>query len=309
MTLKIINESSFSVKSLGTRIATCTVRVPGVCGELVQGLSNNQPFLVTCPIDYFSRVTVEIYEKSGFIIGREGFYKSAEAVKKTTAHLKRNNISARVIIQNPMPRGKGFGSSSADITGSIASTSIALGQPLTPSEISNIAIEIEPTDAVMFPGIALLDYKQGKLSEELGSAPPMEIIAFDFGGSVDTVLFNQVDRSSIWESIMPDTERALQLVRSGLNNGDPVLIAEGATISALASQNISEKQYMDDVLKFAKTVGGLGICVGHSGTIIGILLDGKAKSGKYVFRQAQTYFPLAEEIYHFRVIDGGIRIV
>ena len=309
MTLKIINESSFSVESLGRRITTCTVRVPGVCGELVQGLSNNQPFLVTCPIDYFSRVTVEIYEKSGFIICREGFYKSAEAVKKTTDHLKRTDISARIIIQNPMPRGKGFGSSSADITGSIASTSIALGQPLTPSQISDIAVEVEPTDAVMFPGIALLDYKQGKLSEELGSAPPMEIIAFDFGGSVDTVLFNQIDRSSAWESIMPDTERALQLVRSVLNNGDPALIAEGATISALASQKISAKQYMDDVLKFAKTVGGLGICVGHSGTIIGILLDGKAKIGKYVFRQAKTYFPLAEEIYHFRVIDGGIRIV
>ena len=309
MTLKIINESSFPVNTLGTPTSTCTVRVPGVCGELVQGLSKNHPFLVACPIDFFSRVTVEIYEQSGFIISMEGFYKSAEAVKKTSDYLDRNDISARVIIQNPMPRGKGFGSSSADITGCIASTSIALGNPLTPLEISKIAVDIEATDPVMFPGIALLDYKQGKVSEELGSAPPMEIIAFDFGGSVDTVLFNQVDRSSIWESIMPDTEKALQLVRTGIAQGDPKLIAQGATISALASQKISSKQYMEDVLQFSKSVGGLGICVGHSGTIIGVLLDGKAKIGKHVFRQARSCFPQTEEIYHFRVIDGGIRIV
>tara|TARA_B100000029_G_scaffold126298_1_gene119939 strand:+ start:4050 stop:4979 length:930 start_codon:yes stop_codon:yes gene_type:complete len=309
MTLKIVDDNSFSVEALGIRTATCTVRVPGVCGELVQGLSDNHPFLVTCPIDFFSKVTVEIYERDGFIICSEGFAKSAEAVRKTAAYLKKTDISARTIIQNPMPRGKGFGSSSADITGCIASTSIALGQTLTPTEISNIALEIEPTDAVMYPGIALFDYKQGKLSEELGSAPPMEIIALDFGGFVDTVLFNQVDRQSAWESIKSDTEKALELVRSGLNNGDPTLIAEGSTISALASQKISEKQYMNDVLQFSKAVGGLGICVGHSGTVIGVLLDGKAKVGKYVFRQARSCFPLAEEIYHFRIIDGGIRLI
>ena len=85
MTLKIINESSFPVNTLGTPTSTCTVRVPGVCGELVQGLSKNHPFLVACPIDFFSRVTVEIYEQSGFIISSEGVYKSGSV---TTGDVK-----------------------------------------------------------------------------------------------------------------------------------------------------------------------------------------------------------------------------
>ena len=49
-----------------------TVRVPGSCGELVQGWLRGEPFLVTCPIDRYTRVRV-----SGELQGLRGLGEKA----------------------------------------------------------------------------------------------------------------------------------------------------------------------------------------------------------------------------------------
>jgi len=45
-----------------------TVKVPGSCGELAQGYLNNSNFLISCPIDIYSEVTVEINKENDEII-------------------------------------------------------------------------------------------------------------------------------------------------------------------------------------------------------------------------------------------------
>ena len=77
-----------------------------------------------------------------------------------------------------------MGSSSADVTATIAATGLALGVELPPETIASIALSVEPSDGVMFPGIALHDHLEGSLVELLGPPPPMEIVALDFGGTV-----------------------------------------------------------------------------------------------------------------------------
>ena len=72
----------------------------------------------------------------------------------------------------------------------------------------------------------------------------MEIVALDFGGTVDTVEFNKVDRRSLWESVQPETSHALELVRSGVEKGDPVLVGQGSSISAIASQQVLPKPHL-----------------------------------------------------------------
>ena len=47
-----------------------TFRAPGACGELVQGTINNINFLITCPINIFSYVTVEL-NKQDFITNND----------------------------------------------------------------------------------------------------------------------------------------------------------------------------------------------------------------------------------------------
>ena len=290
-------------------VAATTVRAPGVCGELAQGMLGNDYFLVTCPVDFFARVKVELYQGFSEVVAPPDCAKTAAAVTHTLAYLGRPNLGARVSVSNPIPRGKGMGSSSADLAAAIAATGIALGTTLSPSEIGRIALQVEPTDGVMFPGIALFDHRNGVVAEELGRPMPLEVIALDFGGAVDTVAFNQVDRQAQWQAIQPQTDAALALVRQGLAAGDAHLLGQGASLSAAASQQILFKPRLPDVTSFAETVNAVGINVAHSGVVIGILLDATERRGRSVFRQARQAFPEAAAIHHLRVIGGGVQAV
>ncbi len=301
------------------RIGSATVRVPGVCGELVQGMLNDDYYLVTCPIDYFSRVQVDLFSEGPpgvgppiagpTVVGPENSPKAVAAVSATLAHLGREKLSGRLAISNPIPRGKGMGSSSADVVAAIAATGLALDQELSPEAVGRLALMEEPTDGVMFPGIALFDHRQGRLMEELGPPPPMEIVALDLGGTVDTVEFNREDRRALWQSLRPETDQALELVRQGIKEVDPKKLGRGATLSAEANQRVLLKPQLPDVLRFAQSQDAAGVTVGHSGTIIGVLLDAKERRGKSVFRQAKESFPNAEAVLHFRLLGGGVQRV
>ena len=281
---------------------------------MVQGMLDDDYYLVTCPIDYYSRVQVDLFSEGAWVVGPpvvgpEDSPKAVAAVSATLAHLGREELSARLAISNPIPRGKGMGSSSADVVAAIAATALALDQELSPETIGRLALMEEPTDGVMFPGIALFDHRQGRLMEELGPPPPMEIVALDFGGTVDTVEFNREDRRALWQSLRPETDQALELVRQGIKEVDPKKLGRGATISAEANQRVLLKPQLPDVLRFAKSLDAAGVTVGHSGTIIGVLLDAQERRGKSVFRQAKESFPNAEAVLHFRLLGGGVQRV
>ncbi|MDP6227822.1 MAG: GHMP kinase [Dehalococcoidia bacterium] len=293
----------------GVRALTgsATVRAPGVCGELVQGMLGDAHFLVTCPIDLFSEVRVTLHHGGPGVEAPADCPKSAAALTATLAHLGRADLGARLSVRSAIPRSKGMGSSSADVAATIAAAGLALGTKLLPDLVARIAASVEPTDGIMFPGIALMDHREGRILEALGPPPPMEIIALDFGGTVDTVEFNSVDRRSVWRSIGTEVDRALELVKDGLRRGDPGTIGEGATISARASQRVSPKPRMPAVLEFAGAAGAVGVNVGHSGTIIGVLLDAGARQGEAVLQQARQAFPDAKAIHRFRLTGGGLQ--
>ncbi len=290
-------------------MSSATVRAPGVCGELAQGTMSDINFLITCPIDFYSRVKVDIYEDGRGVEATEGCEKTAAAVRRTLAQLKQAKLRARVQVASPIPRSKGMGSSSADLTAAIAATGLALGEELPPEQIAQIALSIEPTGGVMMPGVALFDHRAGLVRESLGPPPPMEIVALDMGGTVDADAFNLVNRTTQWRSVSEQTAEALRLVRRGVTEGDPALVGRGATISAEAGQHVSPKARLDEVVNFAREVGAVGVNVGHTGTIIGVLLDARERRGKSTYRRAQQAFPDAETVYHFRLLGGGAQRV
>ncbi len=290
-------------------LGSATVRAPGVCGELAQGVIEGIHFLVTCPVDFYSRVKVDLYSDGPGVEAPEGCEKAAASVRRALSHLKNAKVRARLTINNPIPRGKGMASSSADLAAAIAATGLALGQELTPYQIAQIALSIEPTDGVMIPGVALFDHRAGIIRESLGPPPPMEIVALDLGGTVDTVQFNMVDRFQRWQSVDEQTTEALRLLRLGITNQDPVLVGQGASISAEASQTVLAKPRLDEVREFAESVGAVGVNVGHSGTIMGVLLDARERRGKSTYHKAKEAFPDADSVYHFRLLGGGVQRV
>ena len=290
-------------------LGSATVRAPGVCGELAQGVIEGIHFLVTCPVDFYSRVKVDIYSDGPGVEAPQDCDKAAAAVRRTLFQLKNAKVRAKLTINNPIPRGKGMASSSADLAAAIAATGLALGEEISPYQIAQIALSIEPTDGIMIPGVALFDHRAGIIRESLGPPPPMEIVALDLGGTVDTVQFNMVDRFQRWQSVDEQTGEALRLLRRGIEEQDPALVGRGASISAEASQTVLAKPRLAEVKEFAESVGAVGVNVGHSGTIMGVLLDARERRGKSTYHKALSAFPDAESVYHFRLLGGGVQRV
>ena len=301
----------------GDVIGTATASAPGTCGELVQGMTGGAHFLVTCPINQFSRATATLrVGDSGrvdvAVRGIDHLPKARQAVAATLEKLAPNlgiaNLTAEVAIANPIPAGKGMGSSSADITAAVGAIGLASGKPFPSEDIASIALSVEPTDGVMFPGIALFDHRCGSVAESLGAPPPMEVIVIDTGGTVDTLEFNRVDRTALWKRIADRTDEALELVREGVRRGDPELVGRGATISTRAGHLPEIAEWVERALAFANEQGAAGINVAHSGTVLGILLDARQRRSKPVYRRALAAFADAESVGHFRVIGGGVRV-
>ncbi len=295
-------------------LGTASVIAPGTCGELVQGMTGHVDFLVTCPINQFARATVTLYrsDRPGeFVRGIDHLRKTAQAVTATLARLRQclrmPGMVADVTVANPIPMGKGMGSSSADITAAVCATGRAAEVEISPDEVARIALAVEPTDGVMFPGIAMFDHRGGKIVDLLGAPPPMEVIVVDRGGQVDTLEFNSVDRTEHWQSVASATSEALELVREGIRRCDPELVGRGATISALAGRPDEAEPWVERAADFAAEIGAVGVNVAHSGTVVGILLDARKRQSKPAFREALNEFADAESVEHFRIIGGGAR--
>lgn len=78
-----------------------TVRVPGSCGELVQGWLRGEPFLVTCPIDRYTRVRV-----SGELQGLRGLgEKARRALELTLNTLGQGTFPWGMELTSELPRG------------------------------------------------------------------------------------------------------------------------------------------------------------------------------------------------------------
>ena len=300
----------------GDVIGSATASAPGTCGELVQGMTDGAHFLVTCPINQFSRATATLRvgdsgRSDAAVRGIDHLPKARQAVaaalEKLAPNLSITNLTAEVAITNPIPAGKGMGSSSADITAVVGAIGIAAGRPFSPDDIAGIALSVEPTDGVMFPGIALIDHRCGSVAESLGPPPPMEVIVIDTGGVVDTLEFNRTDRTALWEKVKSRTDEALDLVREGIRRGDPDLVGRGATISAWAGHLPDIGEWVERAAEFVDEPGVVGINVAHSGTVLGILLDARQRRSKPVYRRALEVFADAESVQHFRVIGGGVR--
>lgn len=252
-----------------------TVAMPGSCGELVQGMLDGVIFHVTCPVDIYSSVTVELDEADSRIEVPPQRPKAEMALRQALKRLNTNGTGARMTIDSPLPLSKGMASSTADVTGAIEAAFRASGLEPAASLVSEIALGIEPTDGTFLPGVVAFDHRAGRMLVPLGMPPPMDIIILDCGGEVDTIAFNTCDRNDILKRGETKIREAFEAVREGISKGDPFLIGLGATLSAEANQEALFKPQLDIARKLAGEVGAVGVNVGHSGTVIGILLDSR----------------------------------
>ena len=292
-------------------IGLATARAPGSCGELVQGMLHGDYFLITCPIDMYSSATVALTLGTGRVNGPPDAPKSRQVVALTLAHFGRHEMDAQLSLSSPLPRGKGMASSTADVSAAVAATAAAMGvdADMSPTMIAKIALQVEPSDGTMLPGIAMLDHKQGSIAKTIGSPPPMRVVVLDFGGDVDTLAFNGVNRDSALKRLQPEFEEALHLVAQGIREGSAADVGAGATRSAIANQQLLYKPQLDAVLRLAEDVGAVGVNAAHSGTVLGLLFeDDNALAENAVSQAWESLFGI-QRIYNRRIVGGGVTII
>lgn len=280
------------------------VYVPATCGELVQGTLDGEHFLVSCPIDLFSRVTVQLLPR-GEVEAPEDSPKAAAAVRAALAFLGRADRGARLSILSPIPRGKGMGSSTADVGGAIYATAAAAGRKITPWEVSQLAISVEPTDSSLLPNLALFDHRRGSRYEDLGPPPAIDVLVLDAGGEVDTIAYNAAERGPILRRLARTHALALRRLREGVRAGDPRTIGAAATLSARAHQRLLPKPSLETAITLGQTFGAAGVCVGHSGTVIGMLFPRGQVDQMQVAERVRRDVPELAVISWQRLIGGG----
>jgi L-threonine kinase len=281
------------------------VKAPGSCGELVQGQVNGIDFLVTCPIGLFSEVTVTPHCNTNKTI----LPKMDLAIQKTLEYLKVESGDFAVQVHTQMPVGKGMASSSADISAVCQGVALCLGRRLTVDEIADIALAIEPTDGIFYPGITMFDHVRGRIRRFLGEPLPLTVAVFDLGGEVDTLCFNRrEDLQRLNREKEPQVVQALAMVREGLIKQDVSLLARGATLSALANQTVLFKPQLNDMLDIALSCGAAGVNVAHSGTVVGILFPSAKQAGRVECIRKMIACCKVDYLTTVDLISGGLQI-
>jgi L-threonine kinase len=165
-------------------------------------------------------------------------------------------------------------SSTADIVGAMAGVSLALNQPLSAADLARLACQVEPSDSIMFAGLALLAYRSSSgRYQELGLAPALPLLMLDTGRAVDTIAFNaHLDLAAV-RRLASTTRIALDWLNEGINSNNLAAIGAAATLSATSYQAISYNALLPQIQNWATTTGALGVVRAHSGSVVGLLYE------------------------------------
>jgi L-threonine kinase len=281
-----------------------TATAPGTCGELVQGTIGGEPFLITCPIDIWSEVTVELGQ---WCEPSRDLEKSYHALQMTLDYLGQPAYSGFILRNSLLPESKGMASSSADIAATCLATARAFGQELRAEIIAKIATNIEPSDGIMYPGIIICNHLTGEVKECLGPAPPLKLVIADPGGTVDTIRFNhRKDLASKNLQKEPMVRQATDLVTRGLLTKDWEMLGRGASISAQANQLLLPKPHLDQWLRWAAELQALGVLVAHSGTVMGMIMHPDRKAAEEAAQYIRHKRP-EWQVWQTAMVSGGLK--
>ncbi|PAQ16487.1 hypothetical protein CD798_01490 [Bacillaceae bacterium SAOS 7] len=242
----------------------------GTFGELAQGEIDSQPFLFTFPSPLYSEARFTP-ARVGSLIGETKGRKLALMAAEQTLRMLGCSESGYLSITSSIPVGKGMASSSADIVATIRAVAASVGVTLSAKEEAVIAASIEPTDGVMYRGITAVNQQTGQLLHEFPHAPGLVCIGFDSGGRVNTRAFHQ-DKKNYNEAEKQLLEQIFYEMKSGLIDGDVAQILQAATASSQVNERFLPKPNIRLFVDLANELHG-GVIIGHSGTVIGVLLD------------------------------------
>lgn len=180
--------------------------------------------------------------------------------KEIPVELVEVNISSQV------PEGKGFASSTSDLVAIATALGQAIDDPWCPEEIHAFAIGVEASDATMFPGIVTATLDRAEVLAVHQATPPVAFVTVIPEATLDTEAQPESYPS-------PEAVRLLDAMQTALTRQDLPAMARLATESATAAQSRIRTPHWQLVNDIATAFDGLGIIIGHSGTLSAIITD------------------------------------
>lgn len=275
------------------------------CGEFVQGVDADGPFLVSCPIDLLGSAVCTRSDSPGRMrVMPDDRPKTAKALGLLISGREpREGLDVR--LANTTPIGRGYGSSTADIVAGLAAAAMVLGIDLTVEAIGRLATRVEPTDGSFAPGLVIFDHVHGERLEMLGDPPAAYVLVADPGYALATADVHRALGPGIRSA---KANEAREMVRAGVAARDLGLIGKGSTLSAHANQARIRNPLLEHLELLATRCSGAGLVVAHSGTIAGVLFaDAEAASFGLEVAALSLRSGVALRVLQLR--GGGIDVV
>lgn len=284
------------------------VRVPGSCGEFIQGYYEEKPCLVSCPVDLyaFARIAQEhthtrLNPKSQRLVDiiSDRYQLPSEKFK-----------SLYIEMQTEIPFEKGMASSTADLAAVGSALSLYFGLNICPDTMATLCVEVEPTDSVMFQKTVLFDHVHGEVLKEYAGSPKGHMIVVDFKGGVNTLgLHGHTTKRTDEEERR--FHEILTTFERGLEEDNMFLVGTACTESARLNQKIIYKPHLEPLIELSALCKGYGVVTGHSGTVIGIMYDDQQFDYQKFMQEFVKIIPKQsyEALYFKKIISGGTEIV
>jgi L-threonine kinase len=248
---------------------------PLVLGECVQGHLRGGPhFLITAPLPLESRAEFVADLSLGQVVTEPARCTKSRAAVERYFESQGLPVSGRLRVHTGAQSSVGFGTSTADITASLRAAAAAWGRTLSPAAISQIAIDIEPTDGSMYPGSVAYAHREGRLLESFGPLPRFRALVVLCGEDVDTVAFD-AQRAHFRYSAEAEQRllTAWRMVREAIRSADVRLMAQAGMISAEINQELLPKPLFAEIRGVVESLGAAGLLAAHSGSLLGVVLD------------------------------------
>lgn len=280
---------------------------PASCGELLQGWIMGGEKLISCPINWYSKVSVTQGKP-----GRCERPRMRQMVKQVLVHFGQsprlaNNIC--IEFESTIPVAKGLASSTADIAAAAVATTRLLGQSLSDESLAKLCVAIEPTDSTIFKDLTLFDHQTARTRQPFPWLPDIDILLLESPQTLLTEEYHQRNHHSSLLKQAPNLAKALQQFQLAHEKQCCHKLGEATTLSAIASQSVLPKPKFRQLLDLVEHSGIYGLNVAHSGSVIGLLFNHRQHDIECLLsvlqqKQLIKYYP---QTHLVKMVAGGVR--
>ncbi|MCW7548519.1 GHMP kinase [Photorhabdus sp. APURE] len=282
-------------------------RCPASCGELIQGWVLGSEKLISCPVNWFSKVSV-----TDGVPGKDERPRMRQMMKTILAYFGLSVEMARglrISLTSTIPVAKGLASSTADIAATALATARYLGETLDETTLAGFCVQLEPTDSTLFSQLTLFDHQTGETQIACDWQPSIDILLLESSATLITADYHRLNRHPTLLENAVVLEHAWKLFCQAVATRDCLRLGEATTLSAQASQKLLVKPAFNSLLELVEQSGIYGLNVAHSGSVVGLLCDRRHHDVEYLcwwleHRGITRFYPRQHLL---TMIPGGVR--